>query len=477
VNTGAAEICDDLDNDCDELVDDDDDLVYDEDEPLSTDPSTWYRDSDVDLYGDAEVTTLACDRPSGYRADSTDCDDDDSDVNPGEDEACDSLDNDCDEAIDEGSDADSDGVTTPCDCDDDDAYVYPGAAELCDGQQNDCDTSWSAAAELSTISLENGEDWTDYTSAFSGDVSLGAATSGGTLWFCGGSWAPTSFAISNTTLTLDCRVGCDSLSLGGDSSVIDVAGATLTLNDLVLENGSGSTISSLSGNYGGGLMCSNSTITADTVTIQNNTVSGGGGGVYASGCTLDFTDVSISSNSASLDGGGLYTTNTVLNFDSVDIVDNVAISGAGMYLDTDTNDDCDLSTVTLTGNLASLNGGGAYITGGNSTVIFDGASVSENVALLGAGLYLGDGNGFCASVADSSFTANEATTSGGGIYIETISSATACVEVSNPTWPAAAANANSPDEVYAEGGAYSEPSLLVCDKDGCVPTGTCGCSL
>ena len=72
-----------------------------------------------------------------------DCDDDDAAVNPAATETCNGADDDCDGTIDNGFDADGDGVTTcaqPADCDDNDAATYPGAPENCtDGKDNDCD--------------------------------------------------------------------------------------------------------------------------------------------------------------------------------------------------------------------------------------------------------------------------------------------------------------------------------------------------
>jgi len=92
VNPAATEFCDSIDNDCDGDTDEDD----------AADASTWYADSDGDSYGDASSTTTACDEPSGYASDSSDCDDTDADVNPGETEACTGIDDDCDGDVDEG---------------------------------------------------------------------------------------------------------------------------------------------------------------------------------------------------------------------------------------------------------------------------------------------------------------------------------------------------------------------------------------
>lgn len=115
---------------------------------------TWYKDFDGDQYGDG-TTLIQCQRPNNYFVDSelietdTDCDDNDSAINPGASEVCDGVDNNCDGNIDEGVteafylDADNDGFGNPnivveaCsappgyvgnngDCDDSDPLEFPG---------------------------------------------------------------------------------------------------------------------------------------------------------------------------------------------------------------------------------------------------------------------------------------------------------------------------------------------------------------
>ena len=160
VSPDATELCNGIDDDCDSDVD----------EPDAADAPTWYADLDADGYGDLGNTTPACTQPSGYLADNTDCNDAAFAVNPGADEVCNSIDDDCDGLIDDAdsdrvesasttwyADDDADGygdatdithaciqpsgtVTDASDCDDTDDDIHPGATEVCNGEDDDCDT-------------------------------------------------------------------------------------------------------------------------------------------------------------------------------------------------------------------------------------------------------------------------------------------------------------------------------------------------
>jgi hypothetical protein len=148
---GRLEECDLIDNDCNGIVDDGVE-------------NTYYADVDGDGYGDIASPDYACVLPTGYAYTSDDCDDGNAAINPGADEICDGIDNNCDGAIDEGTAvdastwyADADGdtygdaampqnacsqpagyVSDSTDCDDAVATTYPGATEYCDGVDNDC---------------------------------------------------------------------------------------------------------------------------------------------------------------------------------------------------------------------------------------------------------------------------------------------------------------------------------------------------
>lgn len=144
INPGAAELCDNLDNNCDEQVDE----GCDDDNDDYCDASFEFG---LNLEGNAPII---CPLGGG------DCNDDDDSVSPGGVEICDSLDNDCDEQIDNGCDVDGDGycavgaiadgdTATGCpmgggDCDDNDFARNPGAMEVCGLDDLNCDDTLAA---------------------------------------------------------------------------------------------------------------------------------------------------------------------------------------------------------------------------------------------------------------------------------------------------------------------------------------------
>jgi hypothetical protein len=124
--------------------------------------------ADGDGFGDPLNALLACEPPSGYLSDNTDCDDTTAAISSSSQEVCDplNLDEDCDGLSDDEDpsatgqstfylDGDQDGYGTtllllcdptattsilPNDCDDQDSAIYPGAPESCtDTEDLNCD--------------------------------------------------------------------------------------------------------------------------------------------------------------------------------------------------------------------------------------------------------------------------------------------------------------------------------------------------
>ncbi|MCY1015633.1 putative metal-binding motif-containing protein [Pyxidicoccus sp. MSG2] len=148
VHPGAAEVCNDVDDNC----------VGGVDEGLPV--STYFRDADTDGYGSPTDARQKCDRPTGYVASNTDCNDTLASVNPGAAEVCNDVDDNCGGGTDEGfnktwyRDADADGhgagaavtactapaghVATSGDCNDTVAAVHPGATEMCNDVDDNC---------------------------------------------------------------------------------------------------------------------------------------------------------------------------------------------------------------------------------------------------------------------------------------------------------------------------------------------------
>ncbi len=211
INPGEDEICDaaDVDEDCDGLADDDDS------DAESSGFTMFYADTDEDGYGDPDNTDETCDQPSGYTTDATDCDDTTLEAYPGNPEACDGLDNNCDGTVDEGMtatipyyiDADNDGYgdesATPVyacvspvgyrldgtDCDDSSITVHAYAWEdTANGVDDNCD----GTTDANVLTRNNGPT--------SDDSATTVSLSGMTFPFCGNSYS-TLYIQSNGRIT------------------------------------------------------------------------------------------------------------------------------------------------------------------------------------------------------------------------------------------------------------------------------------
>ena len=380
--TGAVEVCDEVDNDCDGTADNDD----------AVDADTWYADTDSDGYGDPDASKTACEQPSAYVENSDDCDDTEELAYTGADEVCDEVDNDCDGTVDNDdaidaetwyADSDGDGygdanvsrracdapsgyLDDDTDCDDTAARVSPAADEVCDGVDTDCDASTSEDGMVSHV--DGAGVYTDLSSSFSGTASGPVSvdlSDDGEVLFCDGTYYVNLDVGASVALR---SVGSGAvLDGGGSGSVVHVdgTGLTVSLADLILQNGSGDA-ECLGGDdteCGGGLACEGDTtteVTVDSCEITGNEASRGGG-ISDAGCLVSLEDTTVSDSVASI-GGGIWTDGGNLT-----LVDSA-----------------------VRGNEASVGGGlvDFNLLGSTTPVHLDGSLVSDNSATRAAGAWI-----------------------------------------------------------------------------------------
>jgi hypothetical protein len=203
IHPGASEIaCNGADDDCDPLTPD----------GGSGGLTTYYKDGDGDGFGDPNTTQMSCNSVPGYVTQGGDCNDFQSGINPGVSEVgCNSIDENCNGATDEGSttslyyaDGDGDGygsdtgqlfcappggyVSKNGDCADTDPNVYPGATELCDGLDNNCNNQIDEGLSFTKYYPDSdGDSWASSTGSVKACAAPPGFITGGGLfavWDC-----------------------------------------------------------------------------------------------------------------------------------------------------------------------------------------------------------------------------------------------------------------------------------------------------
>jgi hypothetical protein len=241
VHPGAAEVCNDVDDNCSGVID----------EGVKI---TFYADSDGDTFGNSADVIQACTAPLGYVSNNGDCNDANAAVKPGASEVCNNLDDNCSGAIDEGvkityyADGDSDGygsatvstqacsapvgyVSNNTDCNDASAAVKPGASELCNSIDDNCngivdDGAVSATVTpAGTVSICSGSNTVLQANTGSGLTyqwkKNGNNISGATL----SSYTASSAATYTVVVT---KSTCSATSAGTTLNVISVTAPTIT---------------------------------------------------------------------------------------------------------------------------------------------------------------------------------------------------------------------------------------------------------
>ncbi|MFT6017305.1 MAG: hypothetical protein ACI9CQ_000078 [Saprospiraceae bacterium] len=231
---GAPELCDGLDNNCN--IDADEGLTF----------TVYYIDADNDGYGSLDLTISSCSATPdpGYAATFDDCDDGNSDINPGAMEICDNIDNNCDGQTDEGmlqstyfADTDNDGfgdmdaafdtcsmtapigyVSNSTDCDDTNIDINPDAIEILGNMVDEnCDGSADPFADLDNDTYTSDVDCDDNNP----DVNPGAAE------VCDGIDNNCDGFIDENLATITVYVDMDNDGFGDASTAFDTCWAVI----------------------------------------------------------------------------------------------------------------------------------------------------------------------------------------------------------------------------------------------------------
>jgi hypothetical protein len=187
-----------------------------------------------------------------------------------------------------------------------------------------------------------------------------------------------------------------------------VAGGDLTLNNLTLTAGS------LPNDAGGAVYVSDGQLTLDDCTITGNEGSAGGA-IYAAAANVTILDSTISGNEAvNGNGGGVYILGGNVTISYLTATDNIASSGGGFGGGLSLVEaEATITAVAVTGNTASF-GGGVAVSGVDGEVTIDGGAIAANEASeSGGGIYVMDAT---LRLGQLTISDNSAATLGGGVY-------------------------------------------------------------
>jgi len=414
INPDATEIIgNDTDEDCDGL-----DLCYVD------------ADGDGATSSDTEAT-LSC-TPNGFSAtDDGDCDDSNDAVFPGATEiVANGLDDDCQNGdlcyidadqdtygdisgttADAASCADAGFSTNADDCDDTSYPVNPGVNEVCDGVDNNCDTFtddtepfWVEGEPAGFVSLPVSLVDSD-TLHICGPVIAGDIDGSGAFEIIGHSAEIAGpMTLSGTgaaSLTNLLFTGAD-----GESALTITTNTSATLSGVQIFCANGLTPAPLGGGIlgNGALFAPNSDLeVADCQAVD-------GGGIHVAS-EVDLVGASIHDNTASGNGGAIFVGNGAFGTISTgSYSNNVATDGGGVYLD---DPDLTITTILLNGNMATGDGGAVYARRANSTLL--NLTATNNAATRGGAAYLERNN---TNISGLNASSNSATGDGGVLFIQ-----------------------------------------------------------
>jgi predicted outer membrane repeat protein len=212
--------------------------------------------------------------------------------------------------------------------------------------------------------------------------------------FSGGAIASgNAMALNGSTLTGNTASDGGALWSGGTGSA--VSGSTIRANRATDD--------------GGGIMTGGGTLAVTRSTLDGNTAAQFGGGIENTFTSLTVSNSRITSNRAGADGGGINTSNQ-LAIDHTTLSGNVATGNGGGVAQKAFGLRNTITASTLSGNRAG-NSGGALMTVAGSIFTYD-TTIANNTAQRGGAAALGANMGF----SNTTIAHNTASFTTGGVY-------------------------------------------------------------
>ncbi len=280
-----------------------------------------------------------------------------------------------------------------------------------EGVMTDCTVSGNIGAYGAIL---NGGKLTMKGCTVSGNTATGNAS--GDYAFGGGIYN----GINGTLEIEDTEISGNTASSGAG---IYSVGGTVTLKSgaKVNNNIKGGGICATNGNYASDFT---TLIMEDGAEISGNTSTAESGGVLVNGgSTFTMEGGTISGNTTTSKGGGVYvgangtfTMNSGTIGGSASADANKAQDGAGVYVNktTDGKGTFVMNGGTIIGNIASDNGGGIYVNGGDFTMTDGTAVVGNEANAYGGGVYLASG---AFTMGGGTISGNTAVAGAGGVYV------------------------------------------------------------
>jgi len=199
---------------------------------------------------------------------------------------------------------------------------------------------------------------------------------------------------------------------GMSGSIFLITAGQVTLQDLTIENGSGS-------NQGGGVeLLTGAQVTLDNTIVQHNSANYGGGVFVESGTVMTTTNgTQIYSNTAIVLGGGARVIGNFSGGPGTSINSNKAPSGGGLAITTGSATLTGLNNYVLQNVSSSTDGkgGGVYVSGNGIINLNAYVQIRQNTAAEGGGIYASEAS---IIINHAGVSGNVVTQFGGGFFLK-----------------------------------------------------------